>query len=186
MKITIFGDSITNGYGMDEGGSSNILQRLIEARRPDIKVALHGINGDDTYGGLLRVKYVLAENADINFIFFGANDASPQHLIRADEYQANLNQMIDELGGKKCVLITAPYYNEKEPMHYSSLAEVKIFREAAVELAAKRQVPLIDIFRVMMAQENPDALLRPDGLHFTEAAYELLADEIIKKIEEIK
>ena len=48
MKITIFGDSITNGFGMDEGGSSNIIARLIEKNEPKLKVVLHGINGDDT------------------------------------------------------------------------------------------------------------------------------------------
>ena len=47
MKITIFGDSITNGFGMDEGGSSNIIARLIEKNEPKLKVVLHGINGDD-------------------------------------------------------------------------------------------------------------------------------------------
>lgn len=37
MKITIFGDSITNGFGMDEGGSSNIIARLIEKNEPKLK-----------------------------------------------------------------------------------------------------------------------------------------------------
>jgi len=82
MKITIFGDSITNGFGMDEGGSSNILASLIEKKKSGVEVVLHGMNGDDTYGALLRLKYVVEEAADLNFVFFGANDASPYHLIR--------------------------------------------------------------------------------------------------------
>ena len=48
MKITIFGDSITNGFGMVEGGSSNILARLIEKKKLGVEVVLHGMNGDDT------------------------------------------------------------------------------------------------------------------------------------------
>ena len=105
MKIAILGDSITNGFGMDEGGTSNILARLIEKKEPDVKVLLHGINGDDTYGGLLRLKYVVEEKADLNIIFFGANDASPYHLIRPKEFQDNLEQMIAQLDAKRTVLI---------------------------------------------------------------------------------
>lgn len=182
MKITIFGDSITNGFGMDEGLQSTILKRLIEAQLPDVEVMLHGINGDDTYGALFRVKYVLEEAADLNFIFFGANDASPYHLIRPIEFQANLAKMIEQLGQDKSVLITPPYYNEDEPTHYSSLAEVQLFRAATIELATQKKIPLLDIFQLMESQDKPKHLLRADGLHFTEAAYQLLADEIVKII----
>ncbi|MDR0298298.1 MAG: GDSL-type esterase/lipase family protein, partial [Streptococcaceae bacterium] len=132
MKITIFGDSITNGYTT---GNENYLKERIEEKRPDIQVALHGINGDDTYGSQYRIKYVQAENADLNFVFFGANDASPYHLIRPDEYQANLTKIVTALGADKTVLLTPPYYNETEPTHYSKLSEVKLFRQALLELA---------------------------------------------------
>jgi lysophospholipase L1-like esterase len=184
MKITIFGDSITNGRGMDEGLKSNVLQRLIEAVRPDVEVALHGMNGDDTYDALPRVKYVLEENADLNFIFFGANDASPYHLIRPDEFQTNLSKMIEQIGTGKVVLISPPYYNDLEPMHYSSLAEVRLFREAALALATEKKIPFIDIFDIMINQPSPNRLLRPDGLHFTLEAYQLLVEAVVEKIDQ--
>ena len=117
MKITIFGDSITNGFGMDEGGSSDILARLIRTKRPELNVRLFGMNGDDTYGALLRLKYVAEVEADLNFVFFGANDASPYHLIRPAEFTTNLEKIARQLGLDKTVLITPPYYNEREPMH---------------------------------------------------------------------
>ncbi|MDR0299983.1 MAG: GDSL-type esterase/lipase family protein, partial [Streptococcaceae bacterium] len=133
FKITIFGDSITNGYGM--GKRDRILKERIEEKRPDISVALHGINGEDSYDALYRIKYVQEEKADLNFVFFGANDASPYHLIRPNEYQANLTKIVTELGADKTVLLTPPYYNETEPTHYSKLSEVKLFRQALLELA---------------------------------------------------
>lgn len=182
MKITIFGDSITNGFGMDEGFKSNILQRLIEGRCPDVKVVLHGINGDDSYSALLRVKYVKAENADLNFVFFGANDASPYHLVRPVEFQLNLTKIIEQLGADKTVLITPPYYNDEEPTHYSKLSEVKLFRVAALELAQQKAIPIIDIFDLMIKLSEPNRFVGFDGLHFTERGYELLADEIVKFI----
>lgn len=182
MKITIFGDSITNGFGMDEGGSSNIIARLIEEKEPRLKVLLHGINGDDTYGGLLRLKYVLEEEADLNFIFFGANDASPYHLIRPAEFRENLLKMISQLGVERTVLITPPFYNDDEPTHYSKLSEVELFREVTLNLGKEKSLKVIDIFQIMKSSENPKNLLRADGLHFTLRAYELLVREILSVI----
>ncbi|MDM5146042.1 hypothetical protein ICE98_03179 [Lactococcus lactis] len=167
---------------MDEGGSSNIIARLIEKNEPKLKVVLHGINGDDTYGGLLRLKYVLEEEADLNFIFFGANDASPYHLIRPAEFQDNLEQMISQLGVERTVLITPPFYNDDEPTHYSKLSEVELFRQATIDLAKEKSLKLIDIYQVMLEQENPKALLRVDGLHFTLEAYQLLVKKILAAI----
>ncbi|RZI48929.1 GDSL-type esterase/lipase family protein [Lactococcus kimchii] len=184
MKITIFGDSVTNGFGMDEGGSSTILARLIEQKRPDIKVILYGMNGDDTYGALFRLKYVAQEAADLNFVFFGANDASPYHLIRLQEFQDNLAQIISRLGPKKTILITPPFYNDDEPMHYSKLSEVKLFRQATIDLAERKGIQVIDIFQTMSEHENPKGLLRADGIHFTPETYELLAEEILRSIKE--
>lgn len=182
MKITIFGDSITNGFGMDEGGSSNIIARLIEKNEPKLKVLLHGINGDDTYGGLLRLKYVLEEEADLNFIFFGANDASPYHLIRPAEFRENLLKMISQLGVERTVLITPPFYNDDEPTHYSKLSEVELFREVILNLGKEKSLKVIDIFQIMKSSENPKNLLRADGLHFTSRAYELLVRDILSVI----
>lgn len=181
VKITIFGDSITNGYMAE---NPLILKDLIEEKMPQIEVKLHGINGDDTYGAQFRIKYVKAENADLNFVFFGANDASPYHLIRPDEYSQNLAKIIDELGADKTVLITPPYYNELEPTHYSKLSEVQLFRAAVLDLAQEKQLPVIDIFQAMVDFPEPNSLLRPDGLHFTEAGYEILVGEILKFIKE--
>ena len=180
MKITIFGDSITNGFGMDEGGSSDILARLIRQRRPDIDVRLFGMNGDDSYGALLRVKYVAEVQVDLNFVFFGANDASPYQLIRPAEFSANLEKIARQLGFNKTVLITPPYCNEAEPMHYSRLSEVQLFRQTTLDLAAKLNVPVIDIYQIMANQPEPNQLLRPDGLHFTEKAYQLLTEAVLK------
>lgn len=181
MKITIFGDSITNGFGMHP--RNKILKERIEEKRPTLDVKLHGINGDDTYGALYRIKYVAAENADLNFVFFGANDASPYHLIRPDEFKTNLLKIATQLGKDKTILLTPPYYNELEPTHYSKLSEVELFRKAVLELGQTQKIPVLDIFQAMTETENPNELLKPDGLHFTEKGYEVLSDEIIKIIE---
>ena len=103
-------------------------------------MVLHGINGDDTYGGLLRLKYVLEEEADLNFIFFGANDASPYHLIRPAEFRENLLKMISQLGVERTVLITPPFYNDDEPTHYSKLSEVELFSRSHIKFRQKKIV----------------------------------------------
>lgn len=181
MKIVIFGDSITNGFGMK---NEYYLKDLIESKCPDVFVKLHGINGDDTYGAQFRIKYVQAENADLNFVFFGANDASPYHLLRPDEFKRNLTNIVVRLGRDKTILLTPPYYNESEPTYYSKLSEVKLFRKAVLNLAQEKQYAIIDIFQSMIDSPQPNSLLKKDGLHFTEAGYELLAEEIVKVVQE--
>ncbi|MFC4653206.1 GDSL-type esterase/lipase family protein [Lactococcus nasutitermitis] len=181
MKITIFGDSITNGYGTE---NPKILKNKIEEKRSGIDVKLYGVNGDDTYGALYRIKYVKAENADFNFVFFGANDASPYHLIRPKEFQANLLKITNQLGENKTILLTPPYYNELEPTHYSKLSEVELFRQTVLELGRTQKIPVIDIFQAMTNTPNPNVLLKPDGLHFMEVGYELLSDKIIEFVKE--
>lgn len=66
VKITILGDSITNGFGTE---NRNNLKEMIEGKEPNLTVELHGINGDDTYGAQFRIEFVKAENADLNIVF---------------------------------------------------------------------------------------------------------------------
>ncbi|MGM9886732.1 MAG: GDSL-type esterase/lipase family protein [Lactococcus sp.] len=179
MKITIFGDSITNGFGTE---NRNYLKEMIEGKEPNLTVKLHGINGDDTYGAQFRIDSVKAENADLNIVFFGANDASPYILIRPDEYCHNLLKIAETLGLDRTVLLTPPYYNETEPTHYSKLSEVQLFRQALLDFAFDNQLQVIDVFQAMFSVENPDRLLLRDGIHFSEAGYEVLSEEIIKFI----
>ena len=159
-------------------------KRTDRRKTPNLDVKLYGINGDDTYGALYRIKYVAAENADLNFVFFGANDASPYHLIRPDEFKTNLLKIATQLGKDKTILLTPPYYNELEPTHYSKLSEVELFRKAVLELGQTQKIPVLDIFQAMTETENPNELLKPDGLHFTEMGYDLLVKEIVKYINE--
>jgi len=100
MKITIFGDSITNGFGMDEGGSSNIIARLIEKNEPKLKVVLHGINGDDTYGGLLRLG--VERTVLITPPFY--NDDEPTHYSKLSEVEL-FREVILNLGKEKSLKV---------------------------------------------------------------------------------
>ncbi len=58
----------------------------------------------------------------------------------------------------------------------------ELFRQATIDLAKEKSLKLIDIYQVMLEQENPKALLRADGLHFTLEAYRLLVEEILTVI----
>ncbi|MDU1524961.1 MAG: hypothetical protein E7L30_03330 [Lactococcus lactis] len=49
-------------------------------------------------------------------------------------------------------------------------------------MAKEKSLKLIDIYQVMLEQENPKALLRADGLHFTLEAYQLLVEKILAAI----
>ena len=106
-------------------------------------------------------------------------------MIRPAEFRENLLKMISQLGVERTVLITPPFYNDDEPTHYSKLSEVELFREVILNLGKEKSLKVIDIFQIMKSSENPKNLLRADGLHFTLAAYELLAKEILSVIKNL-
>lgn len=74
-KIIILGDSLTAGYGLDEKESFPVrLESALRAKNHDVVIVNAGVSGDTTAGGLERLEWVLADEADVLAIALGAND----------------------------------------------------------------------------------------------------------------
>lgn len=56
---------------------------------------------------------------------------------------------------------------------------VRARNKAAIEIGEKYKLPIIDLYTV---SERNQQLLRPDGVHFTQAGYDAFAEEIISAI----
>lgn len=80
--ILFFGDSITAGYGLEEGEAfPNLIQQRIDSLDLDYKVVNAGLSGETTAGGLNRIDWVLKQNVDVFILELGAND--PRHFKTA-------------------------------------------------------------------------------------------------------
>lgn len=106
-KIVLFGDSITAGYG--EEAITPILQNLIiedlaAQHYEEVMIVNAGMPGDTTQDAMKRLeKEVLAEQADIVTIFFGANDTNSDNLVPLEKYAENIETMITEIGKGKVI-----------------------------------------------------------------------------------
>lgn len=74
-RIVILGDSITAGYGLEpEQAYPALLQEKIAAAGLPFTVVNAGVSGDTTAGGLRRLDWTLAREADVLIVALGGND----------------------------------------------------------------------------------------------------------------
>jgi lysophospholipase L1-like esterase len=185
QKIVLFGDSITAGY-LEEAVSPVLVdlvsQKLQTAGLKDVVLVNAGLPGDTTVDGLKRLEQeVMAEDPDLVVIFFGANDASVDRKVPLAMYQQNLETIVKTIGSEKVVLITSPYTDSaRKPER----PQDRIRENVAVGLTIgeKYQLPVINLFEAMLAVPDVNQLLQRDGLHFTQAGYELLSSLIVQTI----
>ena len=184
-KIVLFGDSITAGYG--EEAMSSILQDQIQAAwQKQSLEKIHLINagmlGHTTEDARKRVAQdVLVVEPTIVTIFFGANDVASEMLVPLDTYGANLLELIHAIGKEKVLLITPPYIvSARNPSREEQ--RVKKYVEKVHTIGEQIDIPVIDLYNQMLAQQDPEQLLQVDGLHFSAAGYQLLASLIVEEI----
>ncbi|MGK0552583.1 GDSL-type esterase/lipase family protein [Enterococcus faecalis] len=184
-NIILFGDSITAGY-LEEAVSpilvNMVKQKLQQAAIEEVTIINGGMPGDTTVDGLARMAVdVLAETPDLVVIFFGANDASTARKVSLAAYQQNLITMIQTIGPEKVILVTAPYTDSaRKP----DRPQDRIRENVAVGLTLREtyHIPVINLFEEMVSAPDTDQLLQADGLHFTQAGYELLSTLIVQAI----
>lgn len=186
MKITIFGDSLTNGYNAMTQEASDVLKVKIEKLAPELLVTLQGVNGEDTYDGLRRLDAVTTISSDKMFIFFGTNDSSTAHEVNTEEYAVNLRQMVQTIGEEKTILITPAYFNEKVENPFRSKQLVELYREKTLAVAEEFDLVVVDLYEKMKESVNPVELLQFDGLHLSEAGYDMLAELIVQILENME
>lgn len=112
IKLLCIGDSLTEGYGIDQSDRwSNQLRKEL-----DIEVFNEGISGDTTAGILSRfIPAILSHRPTHAFIMGGTNDLSfdlPTNLI-----VSNLKAMLRQARfyGVECILgIPTPYFRTSE------------------------------------------------------------------------
>lgn len=95
-----------------------------------------------------------------------------------EHYEKMVQFLIKEFPDTKIVLLLSTFINRPDEVENV----VKVRNEKVLELAEKYNLPVIDLFKV--AEENKDKLCG-DGIHFEKEGYEKLAEEIIKRIDEI-
>lgn len=135
-------------------------------------------------------------------LMLGSNDSTkPQNTIQhvpLEEYRQNMQFIIDYLinwgvDRKKLILINPPRINDtawaerqsrynEEPTHFDHL--VKDYAKVSVEVAVEKDIPFVDLNKLMYDCGDTFTELLHDGLHFSSKGSDLLFRNLYPLINE--
>jgi lysophospholipase L1-like esterase len=181
-RVILIGDSIRLGY------------------QPHVTAQLEGraeVTGTDENGGDSRRvlenldPWVLQPEADLVHLNCGLHDlrlTGDGYQVPLEEYVHNLHEIVDRIlaeSGKELIwATTTPVIDERHQQvkqFERHEKDVRRYNEGALAVMSSHGVTINDLHEV--AQKNGLAhLLRPDGVHFTEEGYGILARAVASNI----
>jgi acyl-CoA thioesterase-1 len=208
-QILWFGDSVTQGYTDEFGGWTQRLRRYLDARYvsryngdlvPSHDVFNLGISGDTSAGLLRRMEReigprLLSERAII-MIAVGTNDSvfgqnSEEVDAAAGQFRQNLEQLVTQakgVTGRVILVGLLPCDEAKmQPMPWSTSGKsysnerLSEFNQIVVETAKKHEIPVIDIFSMVLRDGVGKYLA--DGIHPNGEGHTLIAYEVQPLVE---
>ena len=157
-NICAFGDSLTAGFGLLQTESlPGQLQNRLQARGYRVRIHNHGISGETTGDGLLRIHQALRPRPDLVLLELGINDFLLG--IPAGTIKTNLDQLIRAclLTGATVLLAGFTAVPGMDP------EESRAFNALYPDLAQGHDLTLFPDFLGPLLGD-PDLTL-PDGLH---------------------
>ncbi len=174
--IILIGDSIRIGY---EPTLRRELEGLADVWAPEENVW--------DSGNVLRHldEWVISRRPDLVHINCGLHDikkefGSSSPAVDIGQYESNLREIMQRVQSETHSYIiwatTTPVNQEwhRQKKEFDRFeADVTAYNSVARRVAQEFGVPINDLYAVAM-KGGRDSLLQPDGVHFTEAAYELM------------
>ena len=176
LKITLFGDSLMSGYGLDEEFHlSTVLEKSLRDKGFDVNVINASVSGDTTIGGLNRLNWLIEKkNTDIVILCLGANDML--RGIRPNIIEQNLSNMIKTLKEKNInILLAGMLAQESLGKEYKNN-----FDRIYPKLAKKFKISFLPFLLEGVAL-NPEYNLN-DGKHPNFKGVKLISRNLEKKL----
>lgn len=199
-SVVAFGDSITRGYGVPSGtGWVELLPGLLRKKgKSTVSVFNAGGNGNTSAEGLKRIQDdVLSHMPGLVLVEFGGNDSvHDARAVSVDEFEKNIleiNRQVSDKGGKIVLVTFPPMVNEwhawKNDPYYAKWGGldqcVEQYRQRTRDLAKRLGCPLFDLdefLRDSMKKNGRGKIISQDGIHLTEEANKLVAEEMMAYI----
>ncbi len=108
LRLVVFGDSLTAGYGLDRPDQNSFPAQLESALRAEgyaVEVINAGVSGDTTAGGLARLDWNLADGGALWIVALGANDGL--RGLDPDQAGDNLDRIVARLRAEGIRVILA-------------------------------------------------------------------------------
>ena len=175
QRLLVLGDSLTAGYGLNQGkGFTDQLGDALAAAGDNVIVINGGVSGDTSAGGAGRICWLLADKPDAAIVELSANDAL-RGLDPADT-RRHLARIIDELKAAGIEVLLA-----------GMLAPPNLGREYGAafnaiypDLAEEKGVALYPFFLDGVAAEP--ALNQDDGIHPNARGVAVIVERILPAV----
>ncbi|MEO1492549.1 MAG: arylesterase [Pseudomonadota bacterium] len=159
LRLIAFGDSLTHGFGLDQGDGfvPQLDAWLAGQGHPQVEVINMGVSGDTTAGGKARLGWALADGADALILELGGND-----MLRGVDpavSRENLRAMLQDLAARDIPVLLAGL---EAPLNYGPEFKAA-FDGMYAELSAEFGTLLYPSF-VDGLVGQPD-LMQSDGIH---------------------
>lgn len=181
--IVAFGDSLTEGYGVDDRDAYPArLERKLKEAGYKWRVINAGISGETSSGALSRVGWVLKLKPDIVILETGANDGL--RGVDPGLTKGNIDEIVQTLKGNGVTVVVAGM----RMVTNMGRDYTEAFAAIYPAVAKKRDVILIPFFLGGVAGEP--GLNQADGVHPTAEGYRIVTETVYpfvrKAIEERK
>lgn len=178
LRIACFGDSLTEGYGLNPGQAlPAVLERMLNEQGVAVHCLNFGVSGDTAGDGLIRLNRVLSASPDAAIVAFGANDCFVHDPI--SEIRNNLAAILDAFAKRNIpVLLVGIKALTDVGREYKQTFD-RIFEELADQYA----VPL---FPDILSPYFGNPLLKLiDGTHPNADGVEALARALLPHVSEL-
>jgi lysophospholipase L1-like esterase len=193
-RILFFGDSITQ-MGTNKGGYVDLLKNNLEKKgiADQYEILASGVGYNKVYDLYLRMEEdVLAKNPDKVFIWIGVNDVGHKSSgtgTDPDKFEKFYEAIIKKMLAKniKLVLCTPAVIGERNDYTNQQDGDLNYYSVMVRNLAKKFNCDVLDFRKIFHDYElanNPDnkeaGILTVDRIHLNEAGNKLVADEVLK------
>ena len=176
--IVCFGDSLTAGYGADDGQSyPDFLQKDLDRDGYRYRVVNEGISGNTTKDGVDRLQTVLALKPEVVVLEFGGNDGL--RGLKVATTRQNLSTMITALKGAGIKVVLAGI---TLPPDYGA-DYVNTFTATYPQLGQKFGVPVLPF--LLKDVYGVDGLMQADNIHATDKGNEVVARNVLPLVEAV-
>ncbi len=169
--IVCYGDSITAGYGLEEGESyPSFLQKRLDAAGYAYRIVNQGTSGATTKDAISGLPYVLRLHPNIVIVEFGGNDGL--RGLPVEESRRNLDRVLTQLESAHVKIVLAGI---TLPPQYGP-DYIRQFEQMFRELAASHHVALIPMLYVNLV--HVPGTIQADGIHPTAKGSDLIAGTV--------
>lgn len=183
FKILILGDSLTEGYGVQESEAyPTLLEKRLELEISPLtgisySVINGGITGSTSSGGVSRIQWLLQSKPDLLLLALGGNDGL--RGVPVKETKKNLQTILQKAQENSIPAVLA---GMKIPPNYGPVYSDE-FAQIFPTLADSLDIPLIP-FLLEGVGGNPKFNL-PDRIHPNPAGHKIIGDLVFNHLSEV-